>query len=1042
MESEEKSEAVISNNTECALPCSKQDITTVVGDTGSSAIEAAVSGAEASSKDEAAGFQNDDAELANIMTAEEYLQRKDVQMLAYERQMFLDIVNSDGLIVCAKGLHYDRVLTNVLRVYSDPGNLILVINFSDWEELYYKSKLDKKYVHEVATTATERERVYLEGGIQFISTRILVVDMLKKRIPIELITGIVVMRAHTIIESCQEAFALRLYRMSNKTGFIKAFSSSAEAFTIGYGHIERTMRNLFVKQLFIWPRFHAIVQQSLKPYEAQTVELHVPMSTKMTLIQTHLLDIMNYLVREIKRINRLVDLDEITVENCITKKFHKILQAQLDCIWHQLNSQTKLIVADLKILRNLMISTIYNDAVAAYALTKRYRTTEYALSNSGWTLLDSAEQIFKLSKERVYNAQGEFDPEPCPKWKYLVEILKVEIPGDMKRSHPDCLVPPKVLILCQDTRTCFQLRQFLTQGGERYLLYAAMQHEIPIGKLADNYDKVENVKEIEKVLTQLQNSAAANKINTQKCSGTQKSRIEASSDHSEMTDIDASVTNDELTQLLIGSDGEEQHAPTYFQESYMLTMTQLGDANDTLPTFAELDADADVSGGGAAAINVNTSIFEPFPELENLDMTAAVAARNQPLICIQTFKTEREGAMALDRTLDEIQPQYVIMYHCNVTAIRQLEIFEASQRRAAKDRMRVFFLLHARTVEEQSYLTSLRREKQAFELIIDTKRVMVIPEYQDGKTDEAFILYKTYAETEGLEEANAVSREAGGQASLVPIAAPKIIVDMREFRSDLPCLIHKRGMEVLPVTITIGDYILTPNICVERKSISDLIGSLNSGRLYNQCIQMQRYYAKPILLIEFDQNKPFHLQGKYMLSQNTTSTQSDIVQKLQLLTIHFPKLRLIWSPSPYATAQLFQELKMDKPQPDPKQAAAVGCDESGGSSEELKYNPNIYDFLLRLPGVNTRNVHKLMRNGGSLKELLKRTQAEISEMLDSQENGRMLWDALHVAHLPEKDEVSGAAVLAAGKSYGSHSRFRRGAAAAVAARGAQRRYKK
>lgn len=200
-----------------------------------------------------------------------------------------------------------------------------------------------------------RERVYLEGGIQFISTRILVVDLLKQRIPIELITGIVVLRAHTIIESCQEAFALRLYRQRNKTGFIKAFTSSAESFTIGYGHIERIMRNLFVKELFIWPRFHATVQASLKPYEAQSIELHVPLTTKMKLIQTHILDIMNYLVREIKRINRNVDMEEITVENCVTKKFHKILQAQLDCIWHQLNSQTKLIVTDLKILRSLMM---------------------------------------------------------------------------------------------------------------------------------------------------------------------------------------------------------------------------------------------------------------------------------------------------------------------------------------------------------------------------------------------------------------------------------------------------------------------------------------------------------------------------------------------------------------------------------------------------------------------------------------------------------------------------------------------------------------
>lgn len=48
------------------------------------------------------------------------------------------------------------MLLHILKVYSDAGNLLLVINSADWEEQYYKSKLDAKYVHEVANTATER----------------------------------------------------------------------------------------------------------------------------------------------------------------------------------------------------------------------------------------------------------------------------------------------------------------------------------------------------------------------------------------------------------------------------------------------------------------------------------------------------------------------------------------------------------------------------------------------------------------------------------------------------------------------------------------------------------------------------------------------------------------------------------------------------------------------------------------------------------------------------------------------------------------------
>lgn len=46
-----------------------------------------------------------------------------------------------------------------------------------------------------------------------------------------------------------------------------------------------------------------------------------------------------------------------------------------------------------------------------------------------------------------------------------------------------------------------------------------------------------------------------------------------------------------------------------------------------------------------------------------------------------------------------------------------------------------------------------------------------------------------------------------------------------------------------------------------------------------------------------------------MLSNDATPG-ADIRQKLQLLTLHFPRLKLVWSPSPYTTAELFLELKV------------------------------------------------------------------------------------------------------------------------------------
>jgi len=54
---------------------------------------------------------------------------------------------------------------------------------------------------------------------------------------------------------------------------------------------------------------------------------------------------------------------------------------------------------------------------------------------------------------------------------------------------------------------------------------------------------------------------------------------------------------------------------------------------------------------------------------------------------------------------------------------------------------------------------------------------------------------------------------------------------MREFRSTLPSLLHAASAYVIPATLTVGDYVLTPDICVERKSLPDLVQSFNSGRL-------------------------------------------------------------------------------------------------------------------------------------------------------------------------------------------------------------------
>ena len=110
------------------------------------------------------------------------------------------------------------------------------------------------------------------------------------------------------------------------------------------------------------------------------------------------------------------------------------------------------------------------------------------------------------------------------------------------------------------------------------------------------------------------------------------------------------------------------------------------------------------------------------------------------------------------------------------------------------------------------------------------------------------------------------TRIAGGGRLAATAEPPRVVVDVREFRSSLPSLLHGNNIVVVPCMLTVGDYILSPDICVERKSVKDLISSFKDGRLYNQVETMFQYYKSPMLLIEFDQNKSFTLEVGLLIS--------------------------------------------------------------------------------------------------------------------------------------------------------------------------------
>nr|CAD7434989.1 unnamed protein product [Timema monikensis] len=661
-------------------------------------------------------------------------------MLEYENQMFLDILHQDGLVIAAKGLGVESVFLSLLKVYSDPGNLVVVLGTTGKEEEFYLSQLEAegvKCLPKVITNeynSSEREMVYLEGGVLFMSSRILVVDLLKDRVPVANITGFLVCRAHSILESCQEAFALRLYRQKNKTGFVKAFSNSAQAFTVGFAQVERIMRTLFVKNLYLWPRFHATVHSSLEKLKVgrvyppqpclvaqpvrksgmeklppvqptgiltlispslkhqtelplmdplrglrgpshyshvgldcrgrgdwgsilpSVVELHLEMTPAMLQIQTALLDLMNFTVKEMRRVNPSLDMDDLTVENAISKSFHKVLQLQLDPIWHQLSSKTKQLVADLRTLSHILVSLSRYDCVTFNTQLSSLRNMDYVIKNSGWMLLDAAETLFLVAKQRVLGRPREktdsdkekgielsdVDPEPSPKWMALTEVLKeINVTAKVKLEGSTGGTD-KLLILVEDNRICEQIKQYLTLGAKAMLLQL--------------YERAFNC------------------------------RVRP-----------APVPQEKV-------EGEEEEEDGEMKESYTLSQRPASDdANDI-----KLEV---------------VGMMEPEKE-ESSSIDA-----QPPMIVIHTFKKYGDP-LALSRTLREVRPRFVLMYDADMAAVRRLEVYQSEH---SEFQFQVFFLMYGGSVEEQAYLTSLRREKEAFDYLIKQKARLGTHRFKDSK---------------------------------------------------------------------------------------------------------------------------------------------------------------------------------------------------------------------------------------------------------------------------------------------------------------------
>jgi hypothetical protein len=94
------------------------------------------------------------------------------------------------------------------------------------------------------------QRLQICRACAFVTTRILVVDILSGRLPGRWVAGVLVVNAHRVTDTSGEGFAVRLLRASNPAGFVRAFSDQPTSF----GGFNKVSIVLFCCGLLLWCR--------------------------------------------------------------------------------------------------------------------------------------------------------------------------------------------------------------------------------------------------------------------------------------------------------------------------------------------------------------------------------------------------------------------------------------------------------------------------------------------------------------------------------------------------------------------------------------------------------------------------------------------------------------------------------------------------------------------------------------------------------------------------------------------------------------------
>jgi Fanconi anemia group M protein len=207
-----------------------------------------------------------------------------------------------------------------------------------------------------------------------------------------------------------------------------------------------------------------------------------------------------------------------------------------------------------------------------------------------------------------------------------------------------------------------------------------------------------------------------------------------------------------------------------------------------------------------------------------------------------------------------------------------------------------------------------------------------------------------------------------------------VYADCREAPSQINNYIEDLGALVCCKQLKVGDYIASERVGIERKTITDFIGSIMNQRLFKQLKELSESFENPVLILEGNPELLWHESGMH---------PNALRGALASITVDH-RIPIIWTSNSQETAAQIHWIAYREQKKLNKEVSIRG-------EKRVMDKPKHQEFIVAgLPFVNSTLSRRLLERFGSVRKVFTANPDRLKKIDKiGEKKAKRIWDLIN-----------------------------------------------